>query len=515
VRWVTIPVDSKVFDADKGNEAVLREMVSTVGRKGKPGEDVRCIVSVNMLSEGWDVQSVSHILGLRAFGSPLLTEQIIGRGLRRTNYDVLNQPLEERPEGSEETVDAFGIPFVGFPVERRKRPKAAEWGQKPVWIEPDPKKAKFGVRVPNVRAWAVGVVESLADLVRVEELPEVRVNPRETPPDVHVRPVVGGRPEAIMTLEEFRREWPLLKTTFFMAEELFEATNPGAAADLGIGPTFDELLDLSRRFLGSRVRALALDGQKSDLRDVGIYYWRRQALDVLENAVRGAGLAGVEPVPILGNPDWLDSTTLRRFQWTGVLADGKRCHTNKVPCHTDLEKQFAGFLDRASDVLRYFKNERFGFSVTYYEGNRPRQYYPDFIVVTHEADGREVNWLAETKGEIRPNTTLKAGAATLWCEKMSRTAYGPWRYVFVPQQKSRPRSRRGRRNPGSIPRPAGSHRWVSVTRFSCRTACTDSTRSTHAGSPRSTTNRPASAVSSVLASHETGCSGETAGRSTS
>ena len=121
-RWLTIPIDSKVFDADKGNEAVLREMVNTVGSTGKPGEHVRGIVSVNMLSEGWDVKSVTHILGLRAFGSPLLTEQIIGRGLRLTNYDVLNQPIDERPEGSEETVDAFGIPFIGFPVEKRKRP---------------------------------------------------------------------------------------------------------------------------------------------------------------------------------------------------------------------------------------------------------------------------------------------------------------------------------------------------------------------------------------------------------
>jgi len=434
-RWVTIQIDSKVFDADKGNEAVLREIVNTVGRKGMAGEDVRCIVSVNMLSEGWDVQSVSHILGLRAFGSPLLTEQIIGRGLRRTNYDVLNQPLEERPEGSEETVDAFGIPFVGFPVEKRKRPKTGEWGQKPVWIEADPKKEKFRVRVSNVRSWAVGVTESLADLVRVEELPEVRVNPKETPPDVHVRPVVGGQPEAIMTLEEFRKEWPLLKTAFFTAEELFEATNPGSAADLGIGPTFDELLDLSRRFLDLRVRALEVDGQKSDHRDIGIYYWRRQALDVLENAVRGVGVGGVEPVPILGNPEWLDSVTLRRFQWTGVLAEGKRCHTNKVPCHTNLEKQFAEFLDRATDVIRYLKNERFGFSVTYYEGNRPRQYYPDFIVVAREADGREVTWLAETKGEIRPNTALKSEAAQLWCEKMSRTIYGDWRYLFLQQKK--------------------------------------------------------------------------------
>ena len=140
-RWVTIPIDSKVFDADKGNEAVLREMVNTVGVEGAdPGERVRCIVSVNMLSEGWDVKSVTHILGLRAFGSPLLTEQIIGRGLRRTNYDVLNQPLEEGPDGGEETVDAFGIPFVGFPVEKRKRSRTGEWGQKPIWIEADAKK---------------------------------------------------------------------------------------------------------------------------------------------------------------------------------------------------------------------------------------------------------------------------------------------------------------------------------------------------------------------------------------
>ncbi|MFZ5541685.1 MAG: DEAD/DEAH box helicase family protein [Pseudomonadota bacterium] len=434
-RWVTIQVDSKVFDADKGNEAVLREMVNTVGSKGKPGEHVRCIVSVNMLSEGWDVKSVTHILGLRAFGSPLLTEQIIGRGLRRTSYDVLNQPLEERPEGSEETVDAFGIPFVGLPVEKRKRPKAGEWGQKPVWIEPDPKKAKFRVQVPNVRSWAVGVTESLADLIRVEDLQQIRLNPKETPPDVHVRPVVGGAPEAVMTLEEVRKEWPVLRTAFLMAEELYQETNPGSAGDLGIGPTFDELLDVSRRFLDSRVVPLEVGGLKSDVRDVGIYYWRRQALDALDTAIRGAGAAGVEAVPILGNPEWLDSANLRRFQWTGIVTDGKRCHTNRVPCHTDLEKRFADFLDGAKDVVRYFKNERLGFSVTYYESNRPRQYYPDFIVAARDADGREVMWVAETKGEVRPNTSLKSEAARLWCEKMSATKYGQWRYLFVQQKK--------------------------------------------------------------------------------
>lgn len=85
------------------------------------------------------------------------------------------------------------------------------------------------------------------------------------------------------------------------------------------------------------------------------------------------------------------------------------------------------------DVVRYFKNERF--SVTYYESNRPRQYFPDFIIVARDADGREVMWLAETKGEIRPNTALKSEAARLWCEKMNGTKYGQWRYLFVPQRK--------------------------------------------------------------------------------
>lgn len=426
--WHTIQVDTGVFDANKGAEATLREIVSTVGRQGMAGEKVRCVVSVQMLTEGWDVKNVSHILGIRAFGSPLLTEQIIGRGLRRTNYDVLNQPLEERPEGYEETVDAFGIPFVGFPVQKRKRARTGSWGNKPVWIEPDPKKAKFQIRVPNARSWAVSVSEPLSEVIKISNLPETLANPVA---EVTVRPVVGGNPEAVMKLDEFRREWPLLRTSFLMAQELFEATNPGSAADLGIGPTFDELLDVAREYVHTRVTIPA----NGDHRDIGIYNWRLQARDVLENAIRGASGSGTQSVPILANPEWLDSEAIKRFQWTGILADGKKSHTNKIPCHTDLEKNFADVLDSAKDVVRYLKNERFGFSVTYYEHNRPRQFYPDFIVAVREKDGSESMWLAETKGEMRTNVPLKNGAAEQWCEKMSTTKYGQWRYLFAQQIK--------------------------------------------------------------------------------
>jgi SOS-response transcriptional repressor LexA len=117
------------------------------------------------------------------------------------------------------------------------------------------------------------------------------------------------------------------------------------------------------------------------------------------------------------------------------VAAGKKCHSNKVPCHTDLEHTFADFLDNAVDVVRYFKNERFGFSVTYYENNRPRQYYPDFIVLVRAADDREVFWLVETKGELRHNTALMRQAAEAWCERMSGTTHGTWRHLFVQQKK--------------------------------------------------------------------------------
>jgi len=427
-KWVTIQVDTGIFDADKGNEAVLREMVSTVGNKGKAGEHVRGVVSVQMLTEGWDVKSVSHIIGLRAFGLPLLTEQIIGRGLRRTNYDVLNQPLDERPEGYEETVDAFGIPFVGFPVQKRKRPKSGSWGNKPVWIEVDGKKSKNRIRVPNVRSWAVNVVQRLSDIIEINKLAETLANPIAR---VTVRPVgLGGQPEDVMTLDEFRREWPTLRTAFYMAQELYEMENPGSASDLGIGPTFEELLEVTRSYVETRVRVPKNGG---DHRDIGIYEWRHQALDVLDNAIRNAAGTTSAPVPILAEPEWLDSAYIGRFQWTGVIAEGKKCHTSKVPCHTDLEKQFADFLDGAKDVLRYLKNERFRFSVTYYENNRPRQFYPDFIVVVQNADSSETMWLAETKGEMRLNVPLKNAAAEQWCIKMSATKYGTWRYLFAQQ----------------------------------------------------------------------------------
>ena len=176
-------------------------------------------------------------------------------------------------------------------------------------------------------------------------------------------------------------------------------------------------------------------GYRSDLRDVGIYFWRRQALDVLDTAIRGRGAAGRRSRCRSSGPP--NGSTRRTYDaFSGPVSSPTASAATRTRCRATPTSRSASPTSStaAKDVVRYFKNERFGFSVTYYESNRPRQYYPDFIVVTSDEDGREVTWLAETKGEIRPNTALKSEAARLWCEKMSGTKYGQWRYLFVAQR---------------------------------------------------------------------------------
>lgn len=429
-EYRTIQVDSKVFEADRGKEAVLRDMMSTVGKKGASGEYVRCIVSVNMLSEGWDVKSVTHILGLRAFGSPLLTEQVVGRGLRRTDYSVLYEPLDDRGPGSDETVDAFGVPFVGFPVQKsRRKRRLPKKGQTPIPIAPQAKKAKYRVRIPNVRSWAVGVSERLSDVIDVSGLDVVTIDPAKTPPDVTMVPAIGAGADKEINLTSFRDEHPMLSIAMAVAAELLERTSPDDADVPGTGPTFEELLEVTTAYLATRLNVLP----GGDERDVWIPLYRQDVLNILDTAIRGAGAPGLRSVPILGDPPHLDTEAIREFRWVGDRAAGKKTHLDKVACDSPLEADFADYLDRARDVVRYVKNEKFGFSVTYFEGGRPRQYYPDFIIAQTDDDGIERWVVAETKGELWPNTHLKRQAADKWCRQMTTAGEGEWKYVFVHQ----------------------------------------------------------------------------------
>ena len=138
-------------DVDKLTDAdLLREAMNTIGKKGKLGEHIRCVVSVAMLTEGWDANTVTHILGVRPFRSQLLCEQVVGRGLRRRNYAVNEETGRFEPEYAE----VYGVPFAFIPDDRpTPKPKlirARRWR-----YGPNPTAGDLAIRFPKLDGYRV------------------------------------------------------------------------------------------------------------------------------------------------------------------------------------------------------------------------------------------------------------------------------------------------------------------------------------------------------------------------
>ncbi len=167
--------------------AQLREIVDTVGKVGQPGEKIQNVISVGMLSEGWDPKTVTHIMGLRAFNSQLLCEQVVGRGLRRTSYDVDKESGLFEPE----YVNIFGVPFTFMPHE-----DAGEVAPKPPQpkfpVEPDPRKKQYEITWPNIiRVEHVFKPQLTLDLAQV---PALDLDAWQTTTLAELAPVVDGQP---------------------------------------------------------------------------------------------------------------------------------------------------------------------------------------------------------------------------------------------------------------------------------------------------------------------------------
>ena len=193
---VTLRIDSKLLAAAESEDPratrkdaaeELRRIVSTVGTPGQPGEHIRCVVSVNMLSEGWDADNVTHILGLRAFHSQLLCEQVVGRGLRRMDY----VPDPESGLLTEEYVDVFGVPFSLIPFKGREPGGKAPPEDRPKHeVMALPERKALEIRFPVVEGYVASLRRHriACDLDSVER---TSLDPWSTPTAVFVRPQVG------------------------------------------------------------------------------------------------------------------------------------------------------------------------------------------------------------------------------------------------------------------------------------------------------------------------------------
>jgi len=407
--------------AEKLDDAtLLREVMNTVGKLGRLGEQVRCVISVSMLTEGWDANTVTHILGVRAFGTQLLCEQVVGRALRRSSYE-----LNERGMFDVEYADVLGVPF--------------DFAAKPV-IAP-PARPRETVRVHAVRPDrdALEIVYPRVTGYRVE-LPEERLEPRFGPDHVlHLTPELVGpsvtKNEGIvgegveLTLEHLQSMRPSTLVYHLTKHLLYDKfRDPGEQPRLHL---FGQLKRITRQWLeggylecsGGTYPAQLLYKEIADMAAERIKAAITETL-VDERPVK-AILDAYNPT---GSTRFVNFTTSKATRWQ---TDPRKCHVNWVVCDSDWEAEFCRVVEAHPRVRAYVKNQGLGLEVPYLAGSTRRTYLPDFLVQVD--DGREdpLNLLVEIKG-FR-NEAAKEKANTMrayWVPGVNNLSkFGRWAFA--------------------------------------------------------------------------------------
>lgn len=229
------------------------------GEGEPPGKNVRCVVSVSMLSEGWDAQNVTQILGLRAFSSQLLCEQVVGRGLRRTNYSEFREP---------EYVDVYGVPFEVIPV-MKKSPTRSQTERPSTLVRALPERKHLDITFPRVEGYIFDVRHRIK--VNMDELPELVVDPSREPTEVIAKGAVGyrlGRPdrlgpgtEVVHNRNPFHTTQRLQATVYRMAAEITNRLHHEARRFL-----FPQVLEIVWDYLDQKVRFLEAPPEEVALR---------------------------------------------------------------------------------------------------------------------------------------------------------------------------------------------------------------------------------------------------------
>lgn len=404
---------------DIDDAALLREVMNTVGRVGRLGESVRCVVSVSMLTEGWDANTVTHVLGVRAFGTQLLCEQVVGRGLRRQSYE-----LNEHGLFDVEYADVLGIPF--------------DFTSKPVVSIPKP--PKLVTRVQAIRERVAVKPELEITFPRVEgyrvDLPEERLRAEFN--DDHrliVDPSMIGPSRVTMqgivgASEELR--------AVGLGDQRPSAVAYNLAAHLL--KRFAEEGDLPVHLFGQVRRIVRewLDGGWLVLKGVPIGVL--DYLEIKDQAAERIFLAcqryehGSDRIKAILDPYNPRSTT-RYVNFTtskDVFATAPdRSHVSHVVCDSTWEAQLAYTLETHPSVIAYVKNQGLGFEVPYRDGSTSRRYVPDMIVRLDVGEAEPMNLVLETKGYRRGDAQVKAETMrTLWVPGVNNLGtFGRWAFA--------------------------------------------------------------------------------------
>ncbi|MEO8384095.1 MAG: DEAD/DEAH box helicase family protein [Betaproteobacteria bacterium] len=408
-------------------EDLLREIVDNVGKRGKAGQDLQNVVSVAMLSEGWDAKNVTHIMGLRAFTSQLLCEQVIGRGLRRVAYDTDADGLF-----LPEYVNIFGVPLsifqdVGGGGDPPPPPKPS------TQIEALIERGEFEIRWPNVLRVDTVVKPTLAvDWAKVDEL---TLDPALTPVIAEIAPAVGGATDMSkvhkidleLLPEDFRQQRLVFKAARKAFDEL-QGKYPGNREYLVF-----QLIRLVEEFLASRkLHVPSLFHQDPLRKRILVALNLDLIVQHLLRFVRPQNVERLEPVFDEESP--IGSTRyMRTWYTTKVCHPSQRSQISHMVADSSWEQYAANILETSGLVRAYAKNDHLGFQIFYLWNGSRRRFVPDFLI--RMANGKTL--VLEIKGEDSPQNKAKRDALDLWVNAVNaKGGFGIWRWgvAFQPAE---------------------------------------------------------------------------------
>ena len=406
----------KISDQD-----LLREVMNTVGKPGRLGDSIRCVVSVSMLTEGWDANTVTHVLGVRAFGTQLLCEQVVGRALRRQSYDLNEDGLFDV-----EYADVLGIPF--------------DFTAKPVVVKPKPPREAIQVRAVRPERDALEIRFPRVAGYRVE-LPQERLKAEfnqdsvlQLTPDL-VGPsitrnqgIIGeGVDLSLVHTNDLRPSTLLFHLTHRLLDTKWR--DPGEEPKLHL---FGQLKRITKQWLegclvckGSTYPAQLMYQELADM-----------ACERITAAITRAEIgsrpvkAVLDPYNPVGSTIHVNFNTTKTSRWQ---TDARRCHINWVILDSNWEAEFCRVAESHPRVKAYVKNHNLGLEVPYRYGSETRTYLPDFIVLVDDGDGDDdlLHLIVEIKGYRREDAKeKKATMDTYWVPGVNNhRRYGRWAFA--------------------------------------------------------------------------------------
>jgi type III restriction enzyme len=403
------------------DQELLREVMNTVGKAGQLGGSIRCVVSVSMLTEGWDANTVTHVLGVRAFGTQLLCEQVIGRALRRQSYD-----LNEDNLFNVEYADVFGIPFdfTAKPVIAPPQPPRETIVVKAI----KPERDHLEIRFPRVDGYRVELPEERLS-ANFNEDSTLLLTPDLIGPSITQNSGIIGKSEDmnLKHLDKVRQSTILFQITKRLIDTKWR--DPGEEPKLFL---FGPLKRITKQWLENHLDC------KGDTYPGLLMY--QELADMACNKITSAitrQFIGDRPIKALldaynptGSTSYVRFNTSKADRWE---TSSNHCHVNWVILDSDWEAEFCRVAESHPHVRAYVKNHNLDFEVPYQYGSESRRYRPDFIVLIDDGNGPEdlLHLVVEIKGYRGEDAKEKKSTMdTYWIPGVNNLGtYGRWAFA--------------------------------------------------------------------------------------